>query len=310
MRRLTGVVVFLILFTAAFSHLWRLYSTKFHATTGQAQWIWAPHRISRNVPVVFFAARDFDLPPHRTYTRIKVLGDPEYTLHFNGQLVGGRRVGDDRHIDLFDVSGLARDRGNRILISVRSTNGVGGLIAAVDIAPDSENFFGTGDDWKLFRGWDDRLPVQDAGDVTKPMIIGKPPSGRWNFPTPRPGEPAKKPLRIVQPKAVEAFRTEIPTVRIREGVAVAGREAVRATAYDFGPITGRIRITPSTRLPLPWTVQTRTANAPEELRMLIAPDLPFVFAPGEQSVVDAEARSFRYVIVYGGRGRAEVVQEE
>ena len=309
MRRLAGIVVFLVLFTAAFSYLWRLYSTKFHATTGEANWIWAPHRISRNVPVVFFAARDFDLPPHRAYARIKVLGDPEYTLHFNGQLIGGRRVGDDRHIDVFDVTSLARDQGNRILISVRSTNGVGGLIAAVDTAPESENFFVTGDEWTLFRRWDDRLPLQDIGEATKPMIIGKPPAGRWNFLTPRQGQPAKKPLRVVQPKAVVEFRTEIPTVRIRHGVAVAGREAVRAAAYDFGPITGRIRITPSMSLPVPWVVETRTANAPEELKMLVPPNLPFVFAPGEQSVVDAESRAFRYVIVYGGRGRAEVVQE-
>jgi hypothetical protein len=310
MRRLAVVVVFLALFTAAASYLWRLYSTKFHATTGHANWIWAPHRIASNVPVVFFAARDFDLPPARSYARIKIFGDPEYTLYFNGQLIGGRRPGEDRHLDLFDVSELARDRRNRILVAVRSTNGVGGLIAGVDIGPELENLFFTGPDWKLFRTWSPELPRRDFGPASPPMLLGKPPTGRWDFLTVQPGVRARKPLRVVTPRRVESFRTEIPTIRIRQGVAVAGSEPVRATAYDFGPITGRIRITAPSRLPVPWVVQTRTANAPEELRMLVAPELPFVFAPGESAVEDADARSFRYVIVFGGRGRAEVVQEE
>lgn len=310
MRRLTGLVVFLVLFTAAFSYLWRLYSTKFEATTGPASWIWAPHRISRNMPVVFFAARDFDLPPGRNWTRIKILGDPEYVLYFNGRRIGGRRVGDDRHLDVFDVSELARDKENRILVAVRSTNGVGGLIAAVDVAPEIENLVITGRDWKLFGEWSPVLPIADVGTFARPVIIGRPPAGRWNFLTPRQGEPARTEVRVIQPREARSYRTEIPTIRIRQGVAVAGKEAVRATAYDFGPTTGRIRVTSNLQLPVPWVIRARTANAPEELNALLAPDLPFVFAPGETFVDDAEPRSFRYVIVYGARGRAEVVQED
>ncbi|HEU4522631.1 MAG TPA: hypothetical protein VFT12_11550 [Thermoanaerobaculia bacterium] len=308
MRRLTGIIVFLILFTAAFSYLWRLYATKFYDITGDAAWIWVPHRLSRNVPVVFFAAHDFDLPEHRAWTRIKILGDPEYQLYFNGTLIGGRRVGDDRQLDVFDVSELARDKGNRILVAVRSTNGVGGLIAAVDLKPEIENYIVTGPGWKLFRTWHSALPVRDRGASSPPMVIGEPPTGRWNFLTTRPGDRVEPPVRIVQPVASESYRTGIPTIEIRSGVAVAGQRPVRATAYDFGPTTGRIRLTATSAMPIATAIEARTANTPEELRLVERPTLPFVFAPGELTVTDPEERSFRYVIVYGGRARAEVVQ--
>lgn len=310
MRRLTVAIAFLVLFTAAFSFLWRLYATKFYAITGEASWIWIPHRISRNVPVVFFAAHDFDLPEARRWTRIKILGDPEYTLYFNGRPVGGRRVGDDRQLDVFDVSEIARDKGNRILVAVRSTNGVGGLIASVDLAPEVENFVHTGPDWKLFRHWHHALPLRDApGAGVGPMVIGKPPVGRWNFLTTRPGDPPVQTERVLQPHSAESYRTEIPTVEIRDGVAVAGKKAVRATAFDFGPTKGRIRVTSAGGLPVPWVIHARTANIPEELLALEPPSLPFVFAPGERSVDDPEERQFRYVIVYDSdRARAEVLQ--
>ena len=307
---MTAVIVFAVLFTAAFSYLWRLYATKFYAITGAASWIWLPHRINLEMPVVFFAARDFDLPPHRAWTRIKILGDPEYTLYFNGKLVGGRRVGDDRHLDVFDVSDIARDQGNRILVAVRSTNGVGGLIAAVDLKAEVENFIVTGPEWKLFRRWEETLPIRDTpGAGIAPTIIGKPPIGRWNFLDTREGDTLSPPQRVLQPLHAEAYRTEIPTVKVTSGVAVGGKQAIRATAYDFGANTrGRIRISSSRGTPLPWVVRVRTANAPEELRALEAPNLPFVFAPGETSVTDPEERVFRYVIVYGPPSGAEVVQ--
>jgi hypothetical protein len=308
LRRLTAVTLFLLLLTAAFSYLWRLYATKFYDITGEASWIWAPHRVSRNMPMAFFAARDFDLPPGRNWTRIKILGDPEYTLYFNGKKIGGRRAGDDRQLDVFDVSELARDRGNRILVAVRSTNGVGGLIVAVDIKPEIENYIVTGPDWKIFRRWDERLPQRDAGEAVGPMIIGQPPIGRWNFLTKRAGDPAVDATSVLRPREVQQYRTEIPTIEIRDGVAVGGRKAVRATAFDFGPTRGRVRLSFTGGVGMPSVIYARTANAPEELHALEAPTMPFVFGPGEQIVIDPEERAFRYVIVYGGRGTAEVLQ--
>lgn len=308
MRRLTGVILFLILFVAAFSHLWNPYATKFYNITGEAVWIWTPHRLSANVPVVFFAAHDFDLPAHRAWTRIKILGDPEYAFYFNGRLIGGRRIEDDRELDVFDVSDIARDKGNRILVAVRSTNGVGGLIAAVDLKPEIENYVVSGPQWKVFREWHPDLPSRDAGVAIPPMVIGQPPVGRWNFLTTRPGDRSEKPVRIVQPQVAETYRTGIPTIEIRSGVAVSGERSVRATAFDFGPTSGRIRLTIDGEVSIATVIDARTANAPEELNLRERPTVPFVFAPGERSVTDPEERSFRYVIVYGGRARAAVVQ--
>ena len=308
MRRLTSAIIFAVLLTAAFSYLWRLYATKFYDITGEASWIWAPHRVNRNMPVAFFAARDFDLPPGRNWTRIKILGDPEYTLYFNGKRIGGRRSADDRQLDVFDVSELARDRGNRMVVAVRSTNGVGGLIAAVDIKPEIENFIVTGPEWKIFKRWDESLPTRDVGAPVPPMIIGEPPIGRWNFLTVRTGDPAVEATSVLTPRDVQHYRTEIPTIEIRDGVAVGGRKGVRATAFDFGPTRGRVRLTFTGGIGMPSVIYARTANAPEELTALEPPTMPFVFGAGEEMVVDPEERAFRYVIVYGGRGTAEVLQ--
>ena len=104
--------------------------TNSSTTPARAQWIWQQHRLAQGDPAAFFATHEFDLPPNRSFTRIKMLGDPEYTLYFNGVAIGGRHVGDDNEaLDTYDVSALARDKKNRMVVAVRSANGVGGLIA-------------------------------------------------------------------------------------------------------------------------------------------------------------------------------------
>src|SRR5689334_22040393 len=76
MKRLTSVLALIFAFTVAFATLDRTYSRKFFDITGDARWIWAQHRMSDNLPVAFFAARDFTLPEKRFYAKLKVLGDP------------------------------------------------------------------------------------------------------------------------------------------------------------------------------------------------------------------------------------------
>src|SRR2546430_8287119 len=116
---LATIAAAILIATFAIDRLWLLYAHKFYDVTGLAQWIWAPHQLSRNVPVAFFATRDFDLPANRYFTRIKVAGDPEYTLWFNGTEIGGRKLGDARALDVYDVSDLARSSANRVVIGVR-----------------------------------------------------------------------------------------------------------------------------------------------------------------------------------------------
>lgn len=308
-RRLTIVILLGFLFTAGFTHLNRVYGHKFYDVTGRAEWIWARQELSREIPVAFFAARDFDLPPNRYYTHIKVAGDPEYTLYFNGRTIGGRRFGDQPALDVYDVSELARTGRNRIVIAARSTNGVGGVIAAVDIAPEVANYVVTDGGWKIFRTWSPEIPVRDPAVAEPPILFGQPPMGRWNYLARLPAAIAPEAHAVLRP--VQEFRLigQVPKVKIRSGVAVAGVDRVRATAFDFGRIIdGRVRLTLTYDSAVPHEVNVRFANTADELPTVEGGVTPFVFAGRERTIVDPETRHFRYVMVYGGQATAEVVE--
>lgn len=310
MRRLTIVVVLGFAVVAAFTRLDRLYSQKFFDVTGRAKWIWAKHQISRDIPVAFFATRDFDLPPNRYYTKIKVAGDPEYTLYFNGVEVGGRQFGEGHGaLDVYDVTQLAKTGRNRIVAAVRSTNGVGGLIAALDISAELENYVVTDGDWHIFRAWRPELPQRDAGPWSPPTVIGQPPTGRWNYLASAAGRPEPPVTKVAGPRDVFSFITRIPEVKTISGVAVVGSVRVRATAYDFGEIgDGRVRLTINRNAGMSRQVRVRFANTNNELYSIEGNVRPFVFAAGEQTVIDPEVRHFRYVLVYGSQADAEVLR--
>lgn len=307
--RISVAVVLLVVLASGVSFLYRFYGNKLFDLSGRAQWIWARHQISRNTPVVFFAARDFDLPENRFFTRIKVCADPEYTLWFNGRQIASKHVsGEERFLDVYDVTALARTGRNRILVGTRSTNGVGGLLASVDIRPEVENLAPTDENWKIFRSWRDDLPQRDAGQVESPMLIGEPPAGPWGYLTTRQGRFSPPPRRVVLPRSAAPVRAQTPVIRIRGGVAIVVREAQRAVAYDFGHTSGRVHLTLVGPHGVPPTIAIRLANAPEELALLAPATTSIAFAPGETSVIDPVSRRFRYVMVFGGRAQVDVVQ--
>ena len=314
MRRLTIALLAILVFVGAFHRLDLLYSHKFFDVTGRAEWIWARHQISRNIPVAFFATRNFDLPPNRAFTRIKIAVDPEYTLYFNGVQIGGRRAAgsgrDDVALDVYDVSTLARDRGNRMVIAARSSNGVGGMIASIDVTAEYQNVEPTGNGWNIVRRWRDDLVVRDPPSswITPPMLIGRPPVGRWNFLSRRAGVLAQPLRKILQPSAMFSFKTAIPTIEDRSGVVVAGARPIGATAYDFGPTSGRARFTIALDSSVARAIQVRFANDRSELIAVEGPVEPFVFASGERSIIDPQERRFRYVMVYGGQATVTVAQ--
>ena len=309
-RRLTIGLLLLFAIVAAYSQLYLLYAHKFFDITGRAQWIWPQHQLSREIPVAFFATRNFDLPPNRLFTRIKVFGDPEYTLYFNGAQIGGRRVGDESALDVYDVSNLARTSGNRMVISARSPNGVGGVIASVDVTQEYQNLVPTGNEWKIVRRWRDDLLLRDPSPtlLSPPMLIGRPPVGRWNFLSRRPGVVTTPVQRIVPPRAEFAFKTAIPEIDVKGGVAVVVSRPIGATAYDFGPTSGRARLTINYDNGVSREVKVRFANDRSELMTVEGPVEPFVFAAGERTIVDPQERQFRYVMVYGSQATVTVVQ--
>jgi hypothetical protein len=309
-RKLTIALAALFLFTAAFSFLHRTYSGKFLDVTGRAQWIWAQHPMSANVPVAFFAARDIDLPAHRVYTHLKVAAEPEYTVYVNGREVAGRKAGvEETTLDLYDISELVKTGPNRLVIAVRAPQGLGGLLASVDIAPETENWIVTDSSWRIYRQWSPELLLRDIeGSWQQPKIIGSPPIGRWNYLTGVPRAfalPSSASLR-----AVEAFPVmgSIPTIRNEGGVAVAGAARARATAFDFGFTKGRVRLTIHDKIGVSRAVNLRFANARDELELLERNMRPVVFAPGEHVVTIPEPHSFRYLMVFGrGAVDAEVL---
>jgi hypothetical protein len=304
-----AAAVFVIV--AAVSRLDLLYSHKFFDNTGTAQWIWQQNRLAKGDPAAFFATHEFDLPPNRSFTRIKMLGDPEYTLYFNGVAVGGRHVGDDNEaLDTYDVTALARDKKNRMVVAVRSANGVGGLIASIDLTEAFGNLIVTGKEWHIVRRWRDDLLLYDppAVELTRPQLLGSPPARRWNYLVQREAKPFAAMQRVIAPRESFDFETALPEIAVIGGTAVTVSRKTHATAYDFGQVSGRARFTIRNVGDAARNVTVRFANDRSELFTVEGAVEQFVFAAGERMILDEDTRNFRYVTVYGSAANVDVVQ--
>lgn len=311
MRRLTVVVLGVFLFAAAFAYLDRVYSQKFLDTTGRAQWIWAQHRMSSNEPVAFFATRDFELPERRHFAHLKIFADPEYTVWINGTEVARRSVGEEHSLALYDLSDRVRTGKNRVVVAVRAGQGVGGLLAALDIGPEALNWIVTDSQWRIHRRWTPALPQREPPDARweSPLLVGEPPIGRWNYLDVETRTLSKPPASTQRPIRSFELIGAIPTISMRGGVAVAGIERHRATAFDFGPTTGRVRIVLDRPALTSRALHVRLANHADELPRAEQNLRRVVFAPGETSVTLIDPASFRYVMVFAPGARAEVVHE-
>jgi hypothetical protein len=301
MRRTTPVLVVLFVFVAAFGYLERMYSQKFFDQTGRAEWIWGRREITRGTPLAFYATRNFDLPASRYYVRIKIAGDPEYTLYFNGAMVGARHMSDrNRRLDVYDVTSLARTQGNRIAVALRSTNGVGGLLASIDLAPENRNYIATDRTWRVIDSWTSDLVVRDPYAGAAPVLFGRPPAGKWNYLPVVPSPLLPEVQRIVNPIGAFTYKTAIPVIETPGGVAIVKAKPMRATAFDFGgPANGRVRLRLNYDAATSQLVYVRFANIQSELGVIDSGLEAFVFAPHEPAVIDATKRWFRYVAVYG-----------
>ncbi|HEX6100171.1 MAG TPA: hypothetical protein VF432_27910 [Thermoanaerobaculia bacterium] len=308
MKRLTIVLAFVFVFTAAFSHLAGVYSQKFYDRTAPAQLLWASHPMSSNEPVAFFAAREVTLPANRVYARLKLLGDPEYTLYVNGREIAGRLVGEDRALDYYDLSAVMQTGRNRIVVAVRAPKGVGAFLAALDLAPETENWVVSDAQWKIYRRWDPLILQYDvAGQWEKPTIVGAPPAGRWNFLEVVKQEPSAPAERVVPAKQSFELIGLLPTIRTQAGISVAGSERARARAFDFGPTQGRIRVSHDRPRGFSRLVQVRFANDPSELGLLELNPRAIVFAPGETEITTPEEHHFRYAVAFAPDVKIELV---
>ncbi|MGH9458288.1 MAG: hypothetical protein ACRD2J_11700 [Thermoanaerobaculia bacterium] len=300
------LAVALVAATAVIFTFVRFYTAKFERTTGEAAWLWSHNRVAADQPEAFLLARDFDVPPARSYVRIRVAADPQYTLWFNGIEVGGRRS-DGITLDTYDVTAMARERGNRVVIAVRSPRGVGGVLATIDLAPMRQNWIVTDASWRLYREWNEsiiRSGATSAGET--PRVLGSPPFGRWNYPEEREGEPYPSRRAFRYPRETIRYASWLPRIEVKSGVAVAGRVPAEATAFDFGSTYGRIavRVKPGPLRAIP----IRFASEREQLEEdgLIE---ALVVGEGETTVVSPQRRGFRYLIVYDETVEAWAITE-
>ncbi len=307
LRRWTIVLILGFLFVAAFTQLNAVYGHKFFDVTGRAKWIWPRVEKSSEIPVAFFATRDLDLPPNRYYTHVKIAADPEYTLYWNGREIASKRATDASALDVYDVTALAKDGHNRLVVAVRSVKGVGGLLVAVDLAPETENYVVTDRTWKVTRIWSPSLLARDSAEMQMPVEIGDPPLGRWNYLQPQRAPIASNAPAVAEPKEMFHGKTRLPEVRVVSGIAIGSTRSTRVSGYDFGWIAGRARIVRDRDINICQVIPIRYAAAKEELMAVEGTTEPIVFASGESFVVDPDVRHFRWIGVYDRPARADVI---
>jgi hypothetical protein len=197
-----------------------------------------------------------------------------------------------------------------MVVAVRSANGVGGLIAAIDLTQEFGNFVVTGNDWHIVRRWRDDLLLRDppAGDITRPQLLGRPPARRWNYLVQRDAKPLAPAQQVIAARESFDFETALAEIAVIGGTAVTVARKTHATVYDFGPMSGRARFTIRTVGNAARNVTVRFANDRSELFTVEGAVDQFVFASGERVILDEETRNFRYVTIYGGAASVDVVK--
>lgn len=301
----TAIALLLVIF---FTTTHAFYAAKFGRTTGDAEWLWTWNWVSRQKPAVFFATHDFVLEGNGPWVRINIACDPMYTLFFNEVEVGGGRWEDAGSIDVYDVTDLAIAGVNRIVVAVRAPDGVGGLLASVDTGPLSRNVVVTGGHWRLSHRWSPDLLLADPPDAVEPRVLGAPPDGRWDFPPKKDRDRYEAGGFVLHPTSTSATTVTLSRIALVGGVAIAGRDDVEATVYDFGRyVTGR------PRLALPpgemRALRFRTVSDLAHLRDEGTPEA-LVIAPGEKTVTEPRPRTFRYFVALDPVDDVEVLSEK
>ncbi|MBW3563974.1 MAG: hypothetical protein KY459_04555 [Acidobacteria bacterium] len=290
----------------SFTSLRGFYERKIHTLTGNAQWIWMDRPIIDQEPVTFFATKNFRVPAKARGAVIRIGADPWYTLYLNERQIGAGGWAGRQAIDQWNVSDIIRREDvNRIVVACRSAEGVGGLIVSIDFGPMMGAMVVSDTDWRIFRRRTEDLLVRDPDEGERPIALGPPPVGKWNYPSlaVRQVEPTVTYTRT----AVSAMAVEgaLPDIEVIAGVAVAGSRHVPGTLFDFGrEVVGRPRLIlepgPARAVPV------RMALERSELDEVVAPVM--ISTADEETVVDLpEIRAFRFLMVYAEGIDAAVV---
>jgi hypothetical protein len=181
------------------------------------------------------------------------------------------------------------------------------MLATVDYAPLRENDVVSDESWSICREWTPGVTSGETSCGERPLVLGRPPLGRWNYP-----EPVRStaytsgivsgPVR--EPVTGAITRREI---RVISGLAIESSTSVPATIFDLGVVEGRGRVSLPTAATAVSALEVRYVDDPSELSSP-AHSETFVFAPGETTVTDPVPRSFRYVAVAADDAKVEVVR--
>ncbi len=307
----------------------RMALARWGSVTGGAEWIWVQHDRRAAQPLALYLARDFTLrPPLPPAARLLALGDPEYVLYLNGKRVGAGGWRPGARLDVYEVAGLLRPGGNRLLAEVRSADGDGGFLASLIDEADGAVLVASDGDWRsyrrhrlgLLRGW---LPVGrfgpgplnaagtaaagTAGPGEAALAWGRPPLGRWQHLTPggprplfsaltagRPPLPAAAALPFVPP-AVSGVAADASMVLFDWGRPVAGYLALEP-GYEPGMDPDLVPAPPNRqRTALVWTGD----EPPRPAGNGQPPSANLVLMASAREWLDVRPRRFRYALVVG-----------
>ena len=266
--------------------------------TGRAQWIWAEVKPDAGW-VGFFAVRDFQIdviPDERT--TLLITADEEYVAFLNGQAVGSGSYQPGSGVDAYDVSSVLVAGANRLLIELRSSHSVGGLL--LNVTTDGESLVVSDDSWGVLEEYreDEKWPGTAIGDLVPVKVWGQPPTGRWEIPGTTQLRPRlRQQLLSRRPLPAELVRLEeggpwhpLPPEPLRE------RPLGHWATFDFGrEVSGFLNLVPARRSGargLFW-IGSDEPPVPRSSR----PDGRVFALVGQGSWTDAVPRRFRYVTV-------------
>lgn len=180
-RRIGGVAIWIgVALAAVAAERWLLPALRDGAPgLSQATWIWAATERGASKPLAFLAVADFELatpPPDAT---LLLFGDEEYSVYLNAHWIGAGKSYPGAAADQFAVGPLLVAGRNRLVAELRSRDGSGGLLAALS-ASDGRPLLLSGERFRIV-GREQRGLIEgaDLGASEAPLLLGRPPLGRW-----------------------------------------------------------------------------------------------------------------------------------
>lgn len=262
--------------------------------TGRAEWIWRPSDRLDHSPSAFYAIRDFSLDDPPARARLLVTADEEYVLTLNGKRIGAGAFEPGAPLDVYEVGPLLLPGGNRLLVELRSSRGVGGLLASLVDEAKGRQIVGTDESWRIFPRHEPGLPLGwvPIGGGEPAISWGIPPVGRWGMP--KVGEP--------RTLLTDAAGSALPAVTTLPFPLPAGLNdggsAGAAVLYDWGrPVEGflTLGVQPAETQ---GTALLFTGEAPPD-PLKMRPTAAVLIQPGRREWMDARPRRFRYALLVG-----------